>query len=191
MKPLKAVRAWRLRVEGEPQVQAGDGRTPDPGGGDSAPDADDHVDFRQGVFRGQVVGKMIVNHGRRRPDRPAPCTLPMAQGGFTGRAGELAALAARLGPPVGPAPDAPLVCVVTGLGGMGKTALALKAAHRARNEGWFTGGALFLDLAGYDDNPVNGSWTAPAAPRRPPTRIRAAEAAIRAGTTDTSYGHHH
>ncbi|MFJ9704462.1 tetratricopeptide repeat protein [Streptomyces sp. NPDC101234] len=153
MKPLKAVRAWRLRVEGEPQVQAGDGRTPDPGG-DSAPDADDHVDFRQGVFRGQVVGKMIVNHGRRRPDRPAPCTLPMAQRGFTGRAGELAALAARLGPPVGPAPDAPLVCVVTGLGGMGKTALALKAAHRARNEGWFTGGALFLDLAGYDDTPV-------------------------------------
>ncbi|MEU9452648.1 tetratricopeptide repeat protein [Streptomyces sp. NPDC048277] len=94
-----------------------------------------------------------MNHGRR-PDRPAPCTLPMAQGGFTGRADELAELAARLGPPVGPAPDAPGVCVVTGLGGMGKTALALKAAHRARNEGWFTGGALFLDLAGYDDNPV-------------------------------------
>ncbi|MFG3289384.1 tetratricopeptide repeat protein [Streptomyces sp. NPDC048179] len=154
----------------------GDDRTPDSrggGGGDPFPGrGDDHIDFRRGVFRGQVVGKMIVNHGPRRPERPersersgrpeqpelperpGPCTLPMAQPGFTGRAAELAALEARLCPPVDPAPDTPVVCVVTGLGGMGKTALALKAAHRARKEGWFTGGALFLDLAGYDDHPV-------------------------------------
>ncbi|MFG2963346.1 tetratricopeptide repeat protein [Streptomyces sp. NPDC048288] len=157
------------------RAREGEDRTPDShgdGDADGDPDpgrGDDHIDFRRGVFRGQVVGKMIVNHGPRRPERsersgrperpelpgrPGPCTLPMAQPGFTGRAAELAALEARLCPPADPAPDTPVVCVVTGLGGMGKTALALKAAHRARKEGWFTGGALFLDLAGYDDHPV-------------------------------------
>lgn len=40
------------------------------------------------------------------------------------------------------------------MGGIGKTALAVEAAHEARAEGWFPGGTLFVDLRGYDDNPV-------------------------------------
>ncbi|MGN9760698.1 tetratricopeptide repeat protein [Streptomyces sp. SD31] len=40
------------------------------------------------------------------------------------------------------------------MGGIGKTTLAVEAAHRACAQGWFPGGTLFVDLRGYDDNPV-------------------------------------
>ncbi|MEU6195737.1 tetratricopeptide repeat protein [Streptomyces sp. NPDC047061] len=40
------------------------------------------------------------------------------------------------------------------MGGIGKTALAVEAGHRACKKGWFPGSTLFVDLRGYDADPV-------------------------------------
>ncbi|MGX4690724.1 tetratricopeptide repeat protein [Streptomyces sp. JNUCC 63] len=86
---------------------------------------------------------------------PAPQALvaPPAAVGLVGRdipAGELLDVLDPSGPGTG-------VVVVTGLAGIGKTALALHAAHQARARGWFGGGTLFVHLRGYDQTgPVGG-----------------------------------
>ncbi|WP_328942801.1 tetratricopeptide repeat protein [Streptomyces sp. NBC_00250] len=77
---------------------------------------------------------------------PAPralASLPPAPR-LTGREERTAELLTAL------APDGAGVTVVTGLPGVGKTALALQAAHRAVDMGRFPGGTLFVPLRGYD-----------------------------------------
>ena len=78
--------------------------------------------------------------------------LPPPVAGFTGRDAELATLAEQLNP-AGPG-NAVVVSAVAGLAGIGKTALAVQAGHVAFREGWFAGGILFVDLHGYDEEPV-------------------------------------
>ncbi len=74
------------------------------------------------------------------PVRPAQ--LPHDVRGFTGRAAELARLDE---PAAGPGPD---IRVLTGTAGVGKTALAVRWAHRVRDR--FPDGQLYLDLRGFD-----------------------------------------
>ncbi|QIJ64803.1 tetratricopeptide repeat protein [Streptomyces sp. JB150] len=109
----------------------------------------DHVDFRGGTFYGPVTGVAQA---------PAPTaldSLPAKAAGFTGRDAELGRLLDALDPAAPGDPEqAVLVTAVSGLGGIGKTALAVQAAHAARERGWFPGGVLFVDLHGYDDAPV-------------------------------------
>ncbi|MFG3510315.1 tetratricopeptide repeat protein [Streptomyces sp. NPDC047821] len=92
--------------------------------------------------------------------RTGPVTLPPLTKEFTGREGELRDLLRRLNPvasacePAGvrsgtAAPATVVVSAVMGMAGVGKTALALQAAHHARLRGWFPGGILFANLYGY------------------------------------------
>src|SRR6266849_1559744 len=78
--------------------------------------------------------------------------LPPLEAGFTGRDREIAEIISLLSA----ASDAGAVVVsaLAGLAGVGKTALAVRAGHAARQAGWFPGGVLFLDLRGYDAAPV-------------------------------------
>ncbi|MYW14195.1 tetratricopeptide repeat protein [Streptomyces sp. SID2955] len=111
----------------------------------------DHIDFRGGRFRGQVVGK--AEYRQHAPAPTALDALPPRVAGFTGRDDELGRLRTALDPAAGTG-QAVLVTAVSGLGGIGKTALAVQAAYAARESGWFPGGVLFVDLHGYDDAPV-------------------------------------
>ncbi|MCA1697266.1 MAG: ATP-binding protein, partial [Actinobacteria bacterium] len=71
--------------------------------------------------------------------------------GFVGREQELAALLALLDPR---RPDASAGIVVSGMAGVGKTALAWQAARTAVGRGWFSGGAVIVDLHGYDPEAI-------------------------------------
>ncbi|AUG80156.1 hypothetical protein CFP65_5454 [Kitasatospora sp. MMS16-BH015] len=93
-----------------------------------------------GTFHGPSLQAGIVQLGEQ-PVRPSG--LP-PRSVFVGRERQLAELAEAL------AAEGELVTVsaVAGLGGIGKTALAVEAAYRAQH--LFPGGVLFIDLCGYD-----------------------------------------
>ncbi|WP_307798553.1 tetratricopeptide repeat protein [Actinoplanes flavus] len=76
------------------------------------------------------------------PVRPAPAQLPADVPGFTGRDGELAALDRLV------TAGEQTVVTVSGMAGVGKTALAVRWAHRARSR--FPDGQLHVNLRGYD-----------------------------------------
>ncbi|QUQ63300.1 tetratricopeptide repeat protein [Kutzneria sp. CA-103260] len=97
------------------------------------------------VQSGVIHGDVHV-HGTVSPDRPPrPRQLLPAPMHFTGRRPELTALDEMLAE--AQAGDFPLVVVLTGPGGVGKTALALHWAHAMRNR--FPDGELHADLAGF------------------------------------------
>lgn len=81
----------------------------------------------------------------------APMQLPVAVAGFIGRDGELAALCEWLDPA---RPASAGGASVVGMPGVGKTGLAVEAGYSALRRGWFADGVLFIDLHGYDDEPV-------------------------------------
>lgn len=88
------------------------------------------------------------------PEQAAvPRLLPTDIGDFTGRARQTAEIHRRLAPADGAAArSAAPVAVVTGSGGVGKTAVAVHASHLM--SGHFPGGQLFIDLHGSSGRPV-------------------------------------
>ncbi|MFD5465770.1 BTAD domain-containing putative transcriptional regulator [Kitasatospora sp. NPDC127059] len=85
-----------------------------------------------------------------RPSHPAPVRptqVPADLSDFTGREAQTAALRTAL-----LAPDAMPVATVSGLGGVGKTALAVHVAHGLADD--FPDGQLYVDLHGADGRPT-------------------------------------
>ncbi|MEW2374209.1 BTAD domain-containing putative transcriptional regulator [Streptomyces sp. NPDC006656] len=84
---------------------------------------------------------------QRHPARPLAWTaqLPANTADFSGRTDELATLVEHLGAPA--ADGSPCVALVTGMGGIGKTALAVQTAHRVKDR--FPDGQLYVDLRGF------------------------------------------
>ncbi|MFE0513031.1 BTAD domain-containing putative transcriptional regulator [Streptomyces sp. NPDC058964] len=92
--------------------------------------------------QGDAGGSPDPAQGRVTGDRPpAPAQLPPSPAHFTGRAPELDDLRRTVADPYTPA-----VAVITGMAGVGKSALALYAAHQLRER--FPDGQLYVNLHG-------------------------------------------
>ncbi|MEU0646003.1 tetratricopeptide repeat protein [Streptomyces umbrinus] len=97
----------------------------------------------------QVAGDQNIYLPGRGPAPKALHSLPAVHGALIGRDLEVQELLDLLDPG-NQGRSAVVVSAVAGLPGVGKTTLAMHAAHRAADRGWFPGGRIFLDLRGYD-----------------------------------------
>ncbi|WP_369142652.1 BTAD domain-containing putative transcriptional regulator [Streptomyces sp. R44] len=114
----------------------------------------------QEAYAEVLAGEPAPRPGPHAASTRPPFQLPCEADAFTGREAEAATVRALLGgrPEAGgngPGPGAVRAVVVSGMGGVGKTALAVHVAHRVREA--FPDGALYADLRGYC---VGGARTA-------------------------------
>ncbi|MET8539870.1 tetratricopeptide repeat protein [Kitasatospora sp. NPDC004799] len=105
-----------------------------------------HNSIRGGTFHAPVV-QADTAHVTVPARPPTIAGLPPLTSAFTGRDHDLAGLRALL------TSDGPATVAVTGLGGIGKTTLAIAAGHALLGDGHFAE-AFLVDLRGYDETPV-------------------------------------
>jgi hypothetical protein len=104
---------------------------------------------------GSTDGPVIQIGSIGRSARTALAGLPPVPVEFTGREDDLRVLAEVLD---GVSPSRPVVVSsVSGMGGVGKTTLVLRAAHDAVARGRFPGGSLFINLMGYSNTALQPS----------------------------------
>ncbi|NYJ32883.1 tetratricopeptide repeat protein [Nocardiopsis aegyptia] len=104
-----------------------------------------------GVIHGGVGH--TIHHHQAPPATSALFAVPAPPDGFTGRTDQLRELLDRLDPSPADRARVPqgvgaVVSALAGMGGVGKTALALQAAATAAGRGWFCA-QLFVDLHSY------------------------------------------
>lgn len=97
------------------------------------------------VHRAGTEARTTLTAGTRKP--PVPRQLPAAINHFTGRTSELATLDTLLS-----TGSQPTATVVAGMGGVGKTALAVQWGHRVRHR--FPDGDLYVNLRGFHPSGV-------------------------------------
>lgn len=101
---------------------------------------DERADFERLGLREGVQGRASG------PNQPALRQLPLGTDSFVGRTTDVARLAELLANGSSVA-GSPTVATVQGMAGVGKTALALKAAHLAADH--YPDGSIYLDLRGF------------------------------------------
>ncbi|MCC3769736.1 tetratricopeptide repeat protein [Streptomyces sp. UNOC14_S4] len=108
-------------------------------------------EIRDGVFFHAVIQGRNITMQLPRQIKPALWGLPRKSATFTGRDEDVQILLRLLSPD---GDQSPLpVAVVSGMAGIGKTELAVQtAAHILEKTDWFSGGALFINLHGYDNS---------------------------------------
>jgi tetratricopeptide (TPR) repeat protein len=97
---------------------------------------------------GLAAGRGAENEGGGTSRQLVPCLLPADQSLFVGRQDELST-ACRVLDREGPGP---VILLVTGPAGVGKTAFAVRAGHLLASR--FPDGQLYVDLRGFDDEPA-------------------------------------
>lgn len=103
--------------------------------------------IHQAILEG-ALPRVVPARIEAAPRVSVPAMLPANLPDFTGRLGELDWLRARLEPGAG---DRTRQAFVTGMAGVGKSALALRAAHALRDR--FPDGRLYADLTRPDGEP--------------------------------------
>ncbi|MEW9531080.1 BTAD domain-containing putative transcriptional regulator [Microbispora sp. NPDC049125] len=100
-----------------------------------------------------LTGTLPVDSSTAPSGDLSPAQLPADISDFTGREDQLGELTDLLGkePPPGPGPVG--VCVITGMGGVGKTTLAVHAAHRIARH--YPDGQLHTNLHGAEASPAD------------------------------------
>ena len=97
------------------------------------------------VVQAGSIGSVTINAANAAQPFPRPQQLPWPAAHFTNRTAALARLDTLV--------REPALCLITGMPGVGKTALAVHWGHRVRDE--FPDGQLYRDLRGFDPaNPV-------------------------------------
>jgi tetratricopeptide (TPR) repeat protein len=96
------------------------------------------------VERWRQVLQVVLGQAEAASHVTAAAQLP-ASGGFVGRSDLLRQFAGRLDATSGPG-----ICVIEGMAGVGKTALAVRLGHLIRDAGRAGGGVLFVNLRGFD-----------------------------------------
>ncbi|MGW4469998.1 BTAD domain-containing putative transcriptional regulator [Nonomuraea sp. NPDC004354] len=117
-----------------------------------APSTDLAARYQQIISGDPALAASHRHAGERRPAPPVPCRLPPDIPDFTGRAAQTYSL---LGALRATGRQAPPVVAVSGIGGVGKTTLAVRLAHALRQD--YPDGQLYVDLRGADPAPLDPS----------------------------------